>query len=203
MIKFKNWQIIPDGSVIARQFDNETRTLIVEGKLPEGWTWAMLVAAGKHLDLISLTPMGDNQIGAVLSADMLAVTGRYTMQLRGTQGERVRHTNKIVTVIPSSMSGDVSWPVVPSEFTQMERRIQTAADKYPRIGENQTWLVWDVETSRWVDTEVSASGGGGGGGESGTPDDAIEILDETDILHPLYDSTELLFTDVSGNILTL
>lgn len=200
MIKFKNWQIIPDGTVIARQYDNGTRTLVVEGDLPEGWTWVMLVTAGKHLDLISLVPIGENQIGAELSADMLAVTGRYTMQLRGTQGERVRHTNKIVTVIPSSMSGDVSWPVIPSEFTQIEQRIQAAADKYPRIGDSQTWLVWDVDTGRWIDTEVSASGGGG---ETGTADDAIEVLDAADILHPLYDGTEQLFVDANGNILTL
>lgn len=198
MIQFNDWQITPDGSVIARQFDNQTRTLVVQGDIPDGWSWALMVESGKRLDIISLTTMGTNMIGAELTADMLAVTGRYVLQLRGTQGERVRHTNKIVTVIPSSMSGDVSWPVVPSEFTQTEQRVLAATDKYPRIGDHSTWLIWDVVEGQWIDTGVTATGG-----VNVTADDALVCLNDAGILQPLTSSGGALLIGLNGAILTL
>ena len=46
MIRFNNWTIQADGEIIARQFDNLTRTLTVAGDIPAGWDWDMLVQVG-------------------------------------------------------------------------------------------------------------------------------------------------------------
>lgn len=41
------------------------------------------------MDIIRLTP-GENSLSVTLTAEMLALSGFYQLQLRGTQGETVR-----------------------------------------------------------------------------------------------------------------
>lgn len=158
MLIFNNWKLMETGGVLAYQYDNKTRTMLVTGDIPDGWVWDMMVSVGENMDIIRLSPM-EGGFGVVLTAEMLSISGHYNMQLRGTQGDFVRHTNKIVCFIPPSLSGDANWPEVPSEFTQVEKNITAAAEKYPRIGDNGHWWVWDVEFGTWKDTGVSASGG--------------------------------------------
>lgn len=89
MILFQDWTIQAEGQVLARQYDNLTRELRVEGLIPEGWIWDLLVQAGEQMDIIRLTP-GENSLSVTLTAEMLALSGFYQLQLRGTQGETVR-----------------------------------------------------------------------------------------------------------------
>ncbi|MBR4857430.1 MAG: collagen-like protein [Bacteroidaceae bacterium] len=87
------------------------------------------------------------------------------MQLRATQGEKVRHTNIINIYIPASLSGDGQWPTVPSEFTQLEKRVQSYAEHPPIIGENEHWWKWDGEA--YIDTGKPSRGEKGQRGEAG------------------------------------
>ena len=128
MIKFDNWRILNQGKVLARQYDNLTRELRVEGIIPEGWTWDLLVQAGKNLDIIRLN-QGENSLSVILTSEMLALSGYYVLQLRATQGEKVRHTNVLRVYVPESLSGDGHWPEVPSEFTQLEQRVRELSEE--------------------------------------------------------------------------
>lgn len=197
MIVFDHWRLVETGGVLAHQYDNMTRRLLVTGDIPEGWTWDMLVSVGKELDIIRLSQMEDG-IGAVLTAEMLALSGHYTMQLRGTQGELVRHTNQIMVFIPPSLSGDARWPEVPSEFSQMEQRINEAAEHYPRIGEDDTWLTYDVGSGEWKDTGVSAAGG-----DALTDEEILQCLIDTDTLCGVADGDGAILTDESGRIMLM
>ena len=108
MIHFDDWLLTKDeGPVIARQYDNLTRRLEILGDIPEGWSWTLLVQADKHLDIIALAPM-EGGMGVDLTAEMLALSGYYTVQLKGVQGELVRHTNQVRIFIPDSLSGDAN-----------------------------------------------------------------------------------------------
>lgn len=112
VILFADWRIQADGEVIARQYDNLSRSIVIVGDIPDGYTWDLLVQAGHNLNIIRLSEM-DGGIGVVLTAEMLSVSGLYTMQLRGTlqsDGATVRHTNKISANVPPSLSGDAQWP---------------------------------------------------------------------------------------------
>ena len=124
MIHYKDWRLQVDtGPVIARQYDNLTGRLEIEGAFPEGWEWTLLVQADRHLDLIALTAT-ENGLGVDLTAEMLALSGYYTVQLRATRGELVRHTNQVRIFVPDSLSGDANWPEIPSEFSQAEADIR-------------------------------------------------------------------------------
>lgn len=155
MIYFDDWLLKADaGPVIARQYDNLTRRLEITGDLPEGWDWTLLVQADReHLDLIALRPM-EGGLGVDLTAEMLALSGYYTIQLRGNQGELVRHTNQVRIFIPSSLSGDANWPEIPSEFSQAEARIIALNAHPPYPGDAGYWMVWDLETGAYVQSAL-------------------------------------------------
>lgn len=175
MIQFANWQITAPRGVIARQYDNLSRTLLVTGELPEGYDWELLVQVGQAMDIIRLTPMAGG-VGVTLTADQLSLSGYYQLQLRGTRGEAARHTNVISVFIPASLSGSGQWPTVPSEFTQIQRdvlaaaaRTEAAAGRAEEAAGRQpypdpdtgTWWVWDGTAGAYRDSGVSSTGAGG------------------------------------------
>ena len=134
MIVFNDWQIQTDSELFAWQYDNLSRVLFVKG-VPEGYNWRMLVQVQQYFDIIELTPM-EGGVGAVLTDEMLSVAGYYTLQLRAVRkedGATVRHTNKIEVFVGDSLSGDEVWPTVPSEFTQIERRVQAQVDRAEQV----------------------------------------------------------------------
>ncbi len=123
MIQYRDWYIWTQGQVVARQFDHKTRSLEVVGQLPEGWDWTAIVRVGEYMDYLPLART-DTGAAIVLSAQQLALSGRYSIQLRGTQGELVRHTNVLSVYVPASLSGDTHWPELPSAFTALERQVE-------------------------------------------------------------------------------
>ena len=175
MIIFNNWQITAPHGVIARQYDNLSRRLEVVGELPEGYTWSILVQVGEDMDVITLESM-EGGAGVTLTADQLSRSGYYQMQLRGISSGVVRHTNVITLLIPASLSGDVQWPTLPSEFTQSEQRIR-ALNEHPSIpGQNGFWLVWDPEKDEYQesafplpDVSTGPAGADGKNGATFTP----------------------------------
>jgi hypothetical protein len=186
MIQFKNWTISAlCGEVIARQYDNLSRTLTVMGDLPAGWDWAMLVECRGNLNIITLSPV-EGGVGATLTDDMLALSGYYTMQLRGTQGDVVRHTNQIQVFIPDSLSGDAQWPEVPSEFTEIEQTIIAINNNPPKPGVNGYWLIYNPETGEYEESDIPLPEGGGfpyrlGNGLKVTGGDTLEVDTATDV----------------------
>ena len=153
MIFFENWKLRVEGQTIAQQFDHLTRTLTVTGDLPQGWEWVMMVekVEGERTDCLPLEAM-DGGIGLTLTAQHLADSGTYSVQLKGKKGEQVRHTNVINVYVETSLSGDVWWPEVPSHFSALEKRIEDAAASVkayglhpPVLGENGNWWLWNGE----------------------------------------------------------
>lgn len=186
MIQFSNWQLSnPCGTPIARQYDNLSVSLIVVGDLPDGWEWAMLVECQGNLNIIPLSPV-EGGVGATLTDDMLALSGYYTMQLRGTQGDVVRHTNQIQVFIPESLSGDAQWPEVPSEFTEIEQTIIAINNNPPKPGVNGYWLIYNPETDEYEESDIPLPEGGGfpyqiGNGLKITGGDTLEVDTATDV----------------------
>ena len=185
MITFNNWRIEACGAPIAMQYDNLSRSLTVLGDLPDGWTWAMLVESGGNINIIALSSV-EGGVGVTLTDDMLSLSGYYTMQLRGTQGEVVRHTNVIQTYIPASLSGDAQWPTVPSEFTQVEQNIIAINNNPPKPGVNGCWLIYNPETGEYEESDIPLPGGGGFGYEIGhglkvTGINTLEVDTATDV----------------------
>jgi len=157
MIRFDNWNIEHDGEVIAQQFDNKTRSVTVTGDIPADWEWDLLVSVEDNLDIIPLTAK-DGALSVVLTAGQVSIAGFYRMQLRATQGDLVRHTNKLEGIyIPPSLSGDKQWPVLPTEFSEMEQRVKGYASHPPVVNDHGYWQLWDGE--KYANSSVPVAGG--------------------------------------------
>ena len=177
MIVFNNWQISVTG-LIARQYDNLSRRIDVEGDLPAGYTWQLLVQSGGNADTILLEAT-ETGAGALLTADNLSKAGEYYIQLRGVlkaDGVTRRHTNVVSAYIPESLTGLGTWPEVPTEFAQTEARILELYQHPPIPGSNGYWLVWDTEKDDYVesqlalpDVSVGPQGPKGDKGDKGDP----------------------------------
>lgn len=158
MILFDNWTIwmFPETAPFAQQYDDGSRRVDVEGDLPEGYTWQLLVQCGDSADTILLTPT-QKGVGAVLGADNLSLAGSCDLQLRGTleaDGTTKRHTNVVSCFVPESLTGLGTWPEVPTEFAQVEARILELHRHPPVPGSNGCWLVWDTDKDEYVESQL-------------------------------------------------
>ena len=145
---FDDWYLDKPVGTIAQQYDHLSRSILVAGNLPDGYIWHMLVQCGDNFNIVLMEPIEDTAsavadlpeedgepekkpklIGAVLERGWVGESGKYSVQLRGVKGEEVRHTNLITIRIPKSMAGEAQWPEVPSEFTQIEHRVNETYEK--------------------------------------------------------------------------
>lgn len=87
---------------------------------------------------------------ALLTASVLADDGQYLMQVRGTLGEQVRHSNIFYATVHDSINAvDAFPPPLPSEFEQMEERITELTKHPPRPGLDGFWEIWNPDSGQY------------------------------------------------------
>ena len=171
---FSQWLISPRQGVVGRQYDNLSHSLVVEGELPSGYTWDMLVEARGKYNVIPLTST-ETGASAPLTDDQLAFGDTYyAFQLRGVQGDLIHHTNAVQVYVPETIVGPGTWPVLPTEFSQAEANIREFNAHPPVPGENGYWMLWDLDTHSYVQSQLVVPGlhieiGETTTGEPGTP----------------------------------
>ena len=190
---FSNFTVCPASpAFIGYQYDNLTDVLQVLGTIPTGWSWVVMVQSGTNFNIIPLEQAEDGSLSVTLTAEMIPLTGYYTMQLRATQGDLVKYTNQFQAYVGASLSGDAQWPTIPTEFTEIEQNILDL-NAHPSIpGQNGFWLVWDPVTKQYKESEyplpdVSVGPAGKAAtievaetvtGEPGSAADVVNIGDE-------------------------
>lgn len=166
---FDNWVL--SGCLKLRMLDNKTSSFDVIGNIPDGWEWQLLYTCDGNLNIVNMVH-NENLLSVLLTAEMIPTDGIYNFQIKATKGELVKHTNIVRIYVDKSLSGNVQWPVIPTEFTDFEQVIKSYAESAkesaekaqdavihaPLIGENGNWFVWNYNTSQYFDTGVSASG---------------------------------------------
>ena len=101
---------------------------------------------------------------ALLTASMLADDGTYAMQVRGTLGDYVRHSNLFyATVFRSINAVDFFPPPLPSEFEQMEDRLTSINDNPPMPGENGYWMIWNPDKKEYEESDIPLPAESSGG----------------------------------------
>ena len=171
---FSQWLISPRQGIVGRQYDNLSHSLVVVGDLPAGYTWDMLVEARGKYNVIPLTST-ETGASAPLTDDQLAFGDEYyAFQLRGVQGDLIHHTNAVQVYVPETIVGPGTWPVLPTEFSQAEANIRELNAHPPVPGENGYWMLWDLDTRSYVQSQLVVPGlhieiGETTTGEPGTP----------------------------------
>lgn len=161
MITMQNWRVIvPDTDrMIGFENDHLTACLGIAIDAPPGWSFKLDVEARYRKNIIDLAREGD-RLSVTLTRSMLAVDGMYRCQLRGVNGEQVRHTNTFNLYVGDSVGATEAFPEpLPSEFEQMEQRVSKQAEiaaRPPQIGQNGNWMVWSDGT--YADSGIVARG---------------------------------------------
>lgn len=154
-LNFTSWILCQTGPTsIGYQYDNLTDVLRVTGTVPAGWSWDLMVQCGTNLNIIPMEQAEDGSLSVTLTAEMIPLTGYYTMQLRATQGELVKYTNQFHAYVGASLSGDAQWPTVPTEFTQVEQNILDLNQHPPYPGDAGYWMTWDLESGAYVQSRL-------------------------------------------------
>ena len=172
--QFAAWQLSAGQGIVGRQYDNLSHSLVVVGDLPAGYTWDMLVEARGKYNVIPLTST-ETGASAPLTDDQLAFGDEYyAFQLRGVQGDLIHHTNAVQVYVPETIVGPGTWPVLPTEFSQAEANIRELNAHPPVPGENGYWMLWDLDTHSYVQSQLVVPGlhieiGETTTGEPGTP----------------------------------
>lgn len=164
MLYLTNWQLCaPPGFSLGFEGDNNAVSLTVTTDLTEPWDIKAEVEKGGQRNIIQLTREGQVW-SALLTSSMLADDGDYQLQLRGTLGDVVRHSDIIYARVHRSIGAvDAFPPKLPSEFEQMEDRLTGINNNPPTPGPNGYWLIWDPDKREYVESSVPLPAGGGGG----------------------------------------
>lgn len=178
-ITLNGTKITQDTRNLAFEKNNGVDEIVVTVDTDESWSYKLdvkypdkyNVENNALYNIIDLDRNG-NTCSVILTSGMLPFNGKYTMQLRGINGDKVYHSDIFEAWVKYSIEPGSTYNPVPSEFYQVEARLDdkvneakkyaenagTASTRMPKISPDNTWLIWDVETGDYVDTGVKASG---------------------------------------------
>ena len=164
MLYMKDWEVCaPPGFSLGFEGDNGATVLEVSTDLTEEWDLKVDVEKDGERNIIQLTRTG-MVYSALLKAPMLADDGTYAMQVRGTLGDYVRHSNLFyATVFRSINAVDFFPPPLPSEFEQMEDRLTSINDNPPMPGENGYWMIWNPDKKEYEESDIPLPAESSGG----------------------------------------
>ena len=174
MIRLDNWRVLMEvrDRELGYESDHLHRRLEIAVDLDAGWAVKLDMALGKVKNVVDLERTGD-VLWVELTRDILASDGLYRCQLRGLKGDTVAHSNQFELLVSGSINAVEAFPSVePSELAQMEARVtqakadavaaadraEAAAVHPPKLSEDQTWMVWDLESGAYQDTGVYSGG---------------------------------------------
>ena len=195
ILRFEDWSVSAAHDALGYQLDNETRELTLLGDLPQGWTWDVLVQAQGKTDIWPLA-LTDEGAKFTLTDENLSIKGPYCLQVRGTKGSQVRHCNAVTVYVLRTLAGTVTWPTLPTEFAQAEKNIKELNAHPPIPGENGVWLLWDLETSAYIESQLSVPVGPAG------PANTLEI-GTVETLEPGQTATAQIIGEAPNQTLSL
>ena len=149
---------VPDGATVFIRFSK-----------PDG-TGGMY---DKSEDSLEISFVG-NRVTAPVAAQMLTAAGRVLAEINIYEAASDGVSSRLATfpfvidVIPCVYS---DAKIISSDYYNILSsdiaKVLSASVHAPQIGEDETWLIWDTEQSKYVETGVSASGIKGDKGDTG------------------------------------
>ena len=153
-------KIAQDTKFLAFEKNNGVDVINITVDTDESWIYKLDVkypnkcCSGEQLyNIIDLTRNG-NVYTVVLTKDMLPFTGKYMMQLRAISGDKVYHSDTFDAWIKYSIEPASTYDPVPSEFYQIEQNVTEMNNHPPKPGQNGYWLVWDITTSQYKESDI-------------------------------------------------
>ena len=160
-------KITQDTKFLAFEKNNSVDVINITVDTDESWEYKLDVkypdkcCTGEVLyNIINLTRSG-NLCTAILTSDMLPFAGKYTMQLRGINGDKVYHSDTFDCWVKYSIEPASTYDPVPNEFYQIEANITAIEanvaemnNNPPYPSEDGYWMIWDVEKHTYEKSDI-------------------------------------------------
>ena len=187
-ITLNGTKIIQDSKNLAFEKNNNVDEIVITVDTDESWSYKLDVKYPNKYNvendaLYNIIDLDRSGVicSVILTREMLPFNGKYTMQLRGVNGDKVYHSDTFEVWVKYSIEPGSTYNPVPSEFYQVEARLddkvdeakkyaenaEIASTRMPKISSDNTWLIWDAGTGDYVDTGIKASGTDGKDGKDG------------------------------------
>lgn len=176
MITMTDWRVRVPDSDARLGYETETGVARLAIQLDgnyDGWEFK-LDTRREYNDLNVFDFVHDGDVIYFDITDALGLAaGRYMCQVRGESEGKRQLSNVFCLYVGEAVGAVEVLEIVPvAELYQLEQRLTAlktasetaatlavnAAVNPPKLSENQTWLVWDVDADAYRDTGISADG---------------------------------------------
>ena len=154
---------------LGYQGDNLVNTIQVTVDTDSTWNYKLDMYKGKSkcFDPVLMTREG-NVCTVQLTNEILSYGGRYIFQLRGYTDTQTYHSDIFESWVNTSIEyqydckqGDCECDCkLPTEFYQIENNITEINNHPPYPGDNNKWMIWDVDKHEYVESDIEVIAGG-------------------------------------------
>ena len=153
-------KIVQDTKFLAFEKNNGVDVINITVDTDEEWTYKLDVkypdkcCRCEHLyNIIDLTRNG-NVCTVVLTKDMLPFNGKYIMQLRAINSDKVQHSDTFDAWVKYSIEPGSTYNPVPSEFYQIEQNITEINNHPPYPDISGFWMIWNSQTNKYELSDI-------------------------------------------------
>ena len=156
---------------LGYQGDNLVNTIQVTVDKDSTWNYKLDMYKGKSKCFDSVLMVREGNVCTVqLTNEILSYGGRYVFQLRGYTDTQTYHSDIFESWVNASIEyqddckqGDCKCDCkLPTEFYQVEDNVTEINNHPPYPGDNNKWMIWDVDKHEYVESDIEVIGGGGG-----------------------------------------
>ena len=187
-------KIVQDTKFLAFEKNNNVDVINITVDTNGEWTYKLDVrypdkccTGEAQYNIINLVKT-DNIYTAVLTSDMLPFSGKYTMQIRAINGDKIQHSDTFDAWVKYSIEPGETYNPVPSEFYQIEANVTEINNHPPYPSDDGYWMIYNVNTHEYEKSEIPVIAKPG----DGLPD--IDIT--TDGKYLSNDGTKAIWADV-------
>ena len=155
-------KIAQDTKFLAFEKNNGVDVINITVDTDESWSYKLDVkypekcCTGEELyNIIDLNRDGDI-CSVELTSKMLPFSGKYTMQLRAINGDKVKHSDTFDAWIKYSIEPASTYDPVPSEFYQIEQNITEINNHPPYPDISGFWMIWNSQTNKYELSDIPA-----------------------------------------------
>ena len=171
ILELKGTKVTIVDKTLGYQGDNLVDTIQVTVDKDSTWNYKLDMYKGKSKCFDSVLMVREGNICTVqLTNEILSYGGRYVFQLRGYTDTQTYHSDIFESWVNASIEyqddckqGDCECDCkLPTEFYQVEDNVTEINNHPPYPGDNNKWMIWDVDKHEYVESDIEVIGGGGG-----------------------------------------
>lgn len=153
-------KIVQDTKFLAFEKNNNVDVINITVDTNGEWTYKLDVrypdkccTGDAQYNIINLVKT-DDIYTAVLTSDMLPFSGKYTMQIRAINGDKIQHSDTFDAWVKYSIEPGETYNPVPSEFYQIEANVTEINNHPPYPSDDEYWMIYNVNTHEYEKSEI-------------------------------------------------